>query len=84
MQLILLKVKKKAEVFGYYVSNHERYGVVEFDKSGNVLSIEEKKEQPKGNYAVECLYFYPNFIETIEHRQKSDTCSRTLLKFITI
>lgn len=51
---------KKATVFGYWVSDPERYGVAEFDKEGNVLSIEEKPRQPKSNYAVVGLYFYPN------------------------
>ncbi len=50
----------KATVFGYYVRDPERYGVAEFDKKGNVLSIEEKPEQPKSNHAVVGLYFYPN------------------------
>lgn len=50
----------KATVFGYYVKDPERYGVAEFDAAGNVLSIEEKPAQPKSNYAVVGLYFYPN------------------------
>ena len=52
--------ENKATVFGYYVNDPERYGVAEFDKAGNVLSIEEKPAQPKSNYAVVGLYFYPN------------------------
>ncbi len=52
--------EKKATVFGYWVSDPERYGVAEFDKDGNCLSIEEKPAQPKSNYAVVGLYFYPN------------------------
>ena len=52
--------ENKATVFGYWVSDPERYGVAEFDKEGNVLSIEEKPETPKSNYAVVGLYFYPN------------------------
>ncbi len=52
--------EKKATVFGYWVSDPERYGVAEFDKQGNCLSIEEKPEKPKSNYAVVGLYFYPN------------------------
>ena len=50
----------KATVFGYWVSDPERYGVAEFDKEGNCLSIEEKPAHPKSNYAVVGLYFYPN------------------------
>lgn len=50
----------KATVFGYWVSDPERYGVAEFDKDGNCLSIEEKPKHPKSNYAVAGLYFYPN------------------------
>ncbi len=51
---------KKATVFGYWVNDPERYGVAEFDKEGNCLSIEEKPKNPKSNYAVVGLYFYPN------------------------
>ena len=54
------EVDKKATVFGYYVNDPERYGVAEFDKEGNCLSIEEKPAKPKSNYAVVGLYFYPN------------------------
>ena len=56
---------KKATVFGYWVSDPERYGVAEFDKDGNCLSIEEKPEHPKSNYAVVGLYFYPNKVVDI-------------------
>jgi len=52
--------ENKATVYGYYVSDPERYGVAEFDANGTVTSIEEKPEQPKSNYAVVGLYFYPN------------------------
>lgn len=52
--------EQKATVFGYYVNDPERYGVATFDDEGNVLSIEEKPEHPKSNYAVVGLYFYPN------------------------
>lgn len=52
--------EKMATVFGYWVNDPERYGVAEFDKDGNCLSIEEKPEHPKSNYAVVGLYFYPN------------------------
>ena len=51
-----------ATVFGYYVNDPERYGVAEFDDNGNVLSIEEKPKEPKSNYAVVGLYFYPNSV----------------------
>ena len=54
-----------ATVFGYYVNDPERYGVAEFDKDGNCLSIEEKPEHPKSNYAVVGLYFYPNSVVDI-------------------
>lgn len=56
----IAEVEKKATVFGYWVSDPERYGVAEFDKQRNCLSIEEKPENPKSNYAVVGLYFYPN------------------------
>lgn len=52
--------EQKVTVFGYYVNDPERYGVAEFDADGNVLSIEEKPKEPKSNYAVVGLYFYPN------------------------
>ena len=55
----------KATVFGYYVNDPERYGVAEFDEKGNCLSIEEKPEQPKSNYAVVGMYFYPNSVVEI-------------------
>jgi glucose-1-phosphate thymidylyltransferase len=53
---------KKATVFGYYVNDPDRYGVAEFDSQGNVISIEEKPIEPKSNYAVVGLYFYPNSV----------------------
>ena len=56
----LAEEEQKATVFGYWISDPERYGVAEFDKEGNVLSIEEKPVHPKSNYAVVGLYFYPN------------------------
>lgn len=55
----------KATVFGYWVSDPERYGVAEFDKNGNCLSIEEKPQHPKSNYAVVGLYFYPNKVVNV-------------------
>ena len=57
--------QKKATVFGYYVNDPERYGVATFDREGNVLTIEEKPENPKSNFAVTGLYFYPNRVVEI-------------------
>ena len=57
--------ENKATVFGYWVSDPERYGVAEFDANGNCLSIEEKPAQPKSNYAVVGLYFYPNKVVNV-------------------
>ena len=57
--------EKKATVFGYWVSDPERYGVAEFDKQGNCLAIEEKPAHPKSNYAVVGLYFYPNKVVNV-------------------
>ena len=63
---------QKATVFGYWVSDPERYGVAEFDKQGNCLSIEEKPKEPKSNYAVVGLYFYPNkVVDVAKHIQPS-------------
>ena len=63
---------KKATVFGYWVSDPERYGVAEFDKEGNCLSIEEKPKEPKSNYAVVGLYFYPNkVVDVAKHIKPS-------------
>jgi glucose-1-phosphate thymidylyltransferase len=61
---------RKATVFGYWVNDPERYGVAEFDKNGNCLSIEEKPTQPKSNYAVVGLYFYPNKVVKVAHEIK--------------
>jgi len=60
----------KATVFGYWVSDPERYGVAEFDKQGNCLSIEEKPQHPKSNYAVVGLYFYPNKVVEVARNIK--------------
>lgn len=66
----------KASVFGYWVNDPERYGVAEFDKNGNCLSIEEKPQNPKSNYAVVGLYFYPNKVvriaETIRPSERGE------------
>ena len=59
-----------AVVFGYYVNDPERYGVVEFDSDGNAISIEEKPTSPKSNYAVSGLYFYPNDVIAVAKNQK--------------
>ena len=64
------EIENKATVFGYYVNDPERYGVAEFDHAGNCLSIEEKPEHPKSNYAVVGLYFYPNSVVEIAKRIK--------------
>lgn len=59
------EVEKKATVFGYWVDDPQRYGVAEFDRRGNCLSIEEKPAEPKSNYAVVGLYFYPNKVVSV-------------------
>jgi len=64
--------EQKATVFGYWVNDPERYGVAEFDKQGNCLSIEEKPKEPKSNYAVVGLYFYPNkVVDVAKHIKPS-------------
>ena len=68
-----IEVEHKGTIFGYQVSDPERYGVAEFDIAGNVISIEEKPKHPKSNYAVVGLYFYPNkVVEVAKHIKPSD------------
>ena len=73
---------KKATVFGYWVNDPERYGVAEFDKEGNCLSIEEKPEHPKSNYAVVGLYFYPN--KVVDVASKIDPSARGEYEITTV
>ena len=68
--LLNVKEDRKATVFGYYVKDPKRYGVVDFDVDGKVLSIEEKPKDPKSNYAVIGLYFYPNSVVEIAKKIK--------------
>ena len=72
----------KAKVFGYYVNNPSRYGVVENDEQGNVISLEEKPKNPKSNYAVVGLYFYPN--KVVEKAKKIKPSHRGELEITSI
>ena len=65
-----IEENKKAKIFGYYVNNPTRYGVVENDEKGNVISLEEKPKKPKSNYAVVGLYFYPNNVINVAKKIK--------------
>ena len=78
----MVEEERKATVFGYWVSDPERYGVAEFDEEGNCLSIEEKPEKPKSNYALVGLYFYPNkVVDVAKHIKPS---SRGELEITTV
>ena len=68
--VIAAEQEDKATIFGYWVNDPERYGVAEFDSAGNCLSIEEKPENPKSNYAVVGLYFYPNEVVEVARNIK--------------
>jgi len=80
--VVNVKKENKATVFGYYVNDPERYGVAEFDRDGNVISLEEKPEVPKSNYAVIGLYFYPN--DVIEKAKQVKPSHRGELEITTL
>lgn len=73
---------KRATIFGYYVNDPERFGVVEFDKTGQVVSIEEKPQKPKSNYAVTGLYFYPSGVS--EKAERVEPSARGELEITTL
>jgi glucose-1-phosphate thymidylyltransferase len=77
-----VKKEKKATVFGYYVSDPQRYGVAEFNDNGDVISIEEKPKEPKSNYAVVGLYFYPN--DVVKKAQEVQPSDRGELEITTL
>ena len=64
-------IKEGATIFGYYVDDPERFGIVEFDKNGKAISIEEKPEKPKSDYAITGLYFYPKGVSKIAKKIKN-------------
>ena len=64
------EIKDRATVFGYYVKDPERFGIVEFDDTGKVVSVEEKPSKPKSNYAITGLYFYPKGVSALAHQVK--------------
>ena len=76
------KIESKATVFGYHVQDPERYGVAEFDLNGSVISLEEKPEKPKSNYAVTGLYFYPN--DVIQKAKEVKPSDRGELEITTV
>ncbi|WP_010137043.1 glucose-1-phosphate thymidylyltransferase RfbA [Ochrovirga pacifica] len=77
-----VKQEQKATIFGYYINNPQRYGVVAFDTDGNALSIEEKPKKPKSNYAVSGLYFYTN--DVVKIAEKIEPSNRGELEITTV
>ena len=63
----------RATIFGYYVNDPERFGIVEFDETGKVISVEEKPKHPKSNYCITGLYFYPKGVSKMAHQVKPST-----------